>query len=72
MYIIVVWKNLNNGTYYYKKVKGTYRKYYEGYINHYNHRIILIIKDIDFYIPKVPKKKMVLKKLISFLQKLEK
>lgn len=71
---IIVWHNLNKNTYYYKIVKCSYINYYVGYKNQYDHEIILII-DIyneftQFY--KMPLKKRVIKKLISFLHKLDK
>lgn len=40
MYII--WLKPNN-QYYYRLVKGTYKNYYVGYKNQYDHEIILII-----------------------------
>lgn len=67
---IIVWHNLNKNTYYYKIIKGTYKKYSVGYINQYNHEVILIIDNIYTEIYKVSKRKKVLTKLISFLQKI--
>lgn len=71
---IIIWHNLNKDTYYYRIVKGFYRNYEVGFINQYNHQIILII-DIykeftQFY--KMPWKKRVIKKAISFLHRLDK
>ena len=72
MYIVVVWHNLNKDTYYHKIIKGLYKNYYIGYINQYNHKIIDIIPNVYLKKNKVPLKKKVLKKLISFLQKINK
>ena len=72
MYIIVVWHNLSKDTYYHKIIKGFYKNYYIGYINQYNHEIIDIIPNVYLKNYKVPLRKKVLKKLISFLQKLNK
>lgn len=68
---LVVWHNLNTDNYYYKIIKGYYGDYRVGRINQYNHQIVLVIDKIYFKVPKLPVKKMVLRKLISFLQNLE-
>ncbi|MDD6224162.1 MAG: hypothetical protein PUB18_04085 [bacterium] len=70
MYKVIVWKNLNKNTYYYKIVKGTYKNYFIGYVNQYNHEVIIIIDNIYLSSYKVPIKKKVLTRAISFLQKL--
>ena len=44
MRTLVVWHNLNNDTYYYKFINTLNSKYTVGYINCYNHKIILIIE----------------------------
>lgn len=62
----VVWLNKNNNTYYYKKVKGTYKNYYVGYENQYNHEVIVIIK--EEYKTKVSWKKLFLQRFIIFLE----
>lgn len=71
---IVVWHNLNKNTYYYRIVKCSYRDYEVGFINQYNHEVILnidIYKEFtQFY--RMPLKKRVIKKAISFLHKLDK
>lgn len=74
MRLLVVWHNLNYDTYYYKTIKSYAQYYYIGYINQYNHQLILIIP-ISTIIPKslhVSPVRVVLRKFISFLQKLEK
>lgn len=72
MFWIVVWFNPNKKEYYYKIVKGYYRKYEVGEKNRYGHTIILVIdmyKDIYY---KTSYKRKVLRKFISFLQNIEK
>lgn len=72
MFLIVVWFNPNKKTYYYKIVKGYYKRYFVGYRNSYDHEVILIIplKQEIFY--KQPLLKKVLMRIISFLQNIEK
>lgn len=69
---IVIWHNLNNDSYYHKLVKGTYIDYEIGYINQYNHKVILVINQVFEYSQKTSFRKKVLTKTISFLQKLNK
>lgn len=64
----VVWLNKNNNTYYCKKVKGTYKNYYIGYENQYNHEVILIIREEDYYYKKISIRKKFYKRVISFLE----
>lgn len=70
---LIIWHNLNYDTYYYKLVKGTYKFYYVGYINQYNHKIVLIISLSDFYshYKKITYPHKALKRFISFLQNIE-
>lgn len=49
---IIVWLNRNKNEYYYKRVKGTYMKYEIGYVNQYNHEVILVINIPELYIKK--------------------
>lgn len=63
---IVVWKRPNN-TYYYRYVKGTYKKYFVGYYNQYNHEVVLIIEPT---IRKVSIKKRFKCFLIRYIKKL--
>lgn len=72
MYRVIVWHNLNKNTYYYKIIRGTYNEYRVGYINHYNHKIIVIVEDIYLHEYKVPLRKRVISRLISFLQRINK
>ena len=68
---LVVWRNLNKDTYYYKFVSGYYAPYKVGYKNQYNHEVILIIDDEDFQpvVYKVSLLKTVLRPLILLLRK---
>lgn len=69
---LIIWYNPNKNIYYWKYVYNLFNKYYVGYTNQYNHKILLIIdiyKDIYY---KVPFRKKVIRKLISFLHRLEK
>ena len=66
---IIVWHNLNKDIFYYKIVKGYYTDYKIGYKNQYNHEVILIIDDVYFETYKIPLKKRLLRKIISFLEK---
>lgn len=72
MYIIVVWHNLNKDTYYHKIIKGVYGNHYVGYVNQYNHEIIDIIPNVYFEKSKVSIKRKVLRKVIFFLQNIDK
>ena len=69
---IVVWYNKNKEDYYYKKVKGTYAKYEKGYINQYNHEVILVIDIRELYVKKRTNiKSKVVNRLIRVLKKIE-
>lgn len=76
-YRIVVFHNLTKDTYYYKKLKGFYSDYYVGYINQFNHEVILII-DIFEILEKNKKlgrkpslKTRFIDRLQSFLEKIK-
>lgn len=67
--LCVIWFNRKKDYHYYRIVKGSYKRYYIGYINQYGHEVVLIIRlKYDIYVKKTSIKKRVLKKLISFLQ----
>lgn len=69
---IIVWFNRNNKEYYFKKVKGTYIKYYVGYVNQYNHEVLLVIDIQDFYSNnKLPLKTKIIDRVIGLLNKLK-
>ena len=72
MPIIVVWFNPNKVEYYYKLVKGYYRHYEVGMNNRYGHTVILVIKLRYETFHKMPLRRKVLTKFISFLQNIEK
>lgn len=73
MRLIVVWHNLNYDTYYYKFVKGYYSNYKIDFVNKYNHRIILVIPIANLVFKyKVSPIKRVIRRLIFFLQNIEK
>ncbi len=68
----VIWKNLNNNTYYYKYVKGYYYDYKIGLMNQYNHIVVLVIDLSEFVSPKaysVSYRKKFINFLINFLKK---
>lgn len=69
---IVIWLNKNKNEYYYKKVKGTYAKYEKGFINQYNHEVILVIDIIELCIKRRKKVKTeVINRIIGLLNKLK-
>lgn len=69
---IIVWLNRNNNEYYFKKVKGTYIEYYVGYVNQYNHEVLLVINIHDLCsINKLPLKTRIIDRLIGLLNKLK-
>ena len=69
---IVVWLNKNKNNYYFKKVKGTYMTYEVGYINQYNHEVILVIDVYDLVFKKRTSiKERLINRLIDLLNKLK-
>lgn len=68
--LIVVWLNKNKNEYYFKKIKGYYCKYDVGYVNSYNHEVILVI-DISDVIYKKPVKKRLIRRIIRLLENLD-
>lgn len=67
---VIIWYNPNKNIFYHKAVKGYYRNYVIGEKNQYKHQIVDII-DLEFYEFKYSLKKRLLRKLISFLEKIE-
>ena len=67
---LVVWYNPNRKEYYYKIVQNWFNKYQVGYVNGYDHIVVLVI-DVCFKLPKKTLKSRVITRLISFLQKIE-
>lgn len=67
---IVIWYNKKKQEYYYRKVRGTYMNYEIGYINQYNHEVILVIDVNDLlYIKKPTFKTKLINRLIDLLNK---
>lgn len=69
---ITIWFNRNKNQYYYKKVKGTYMQYTVGYVNQYDHELLLVIDVTD-----LPRRKELLRNrlincFINLLYKLKK
>lgn len=65
---IVIWLK-PNGVYYYKLTNYGF-KYHVGYVNSYGHQVVLLLDVFHEFIYREKFSKMVLKKFISFLQKI--
>ena len=66
---LIIWYNPKKNIYYYKYVTGIYQDYFVGFVNQYNHVIVLILK-LNFYkSKKTPLRKRLIRKIISFLEK---
>lgn len=65
---LIVWFNPNKNEYYYKVIYNLFGKYEVGYINQYNHIVILVIDIYKELIYKMPLRKKVLSRCICFLQ----
>lgn len=68
---LIVYHNIPKNTYYYKIIYDFIDKYYVGYKNQYNHEIVLIIDNVNFYIRKEKMKKRIIKKLINYLENIK-
>lgn len=68
--LLIIWFNPKKHSYYYRYVSGFYQDYYVGYKNQYDHTIILIIELVHSY-SKTPLKKRLLRRLIVFLENIE-
>lgn len=66
---IVVWKK-PNGTYYYKMVRGYYATYEVGYVNSYDHVVVLVIDNLPYRDFRIPYKLRLKRKLIYFINKM--
>ena len=66
---IVIWKKPDD-TYYFRVIKGHYVDYKVGYINQYNHKIVLIIDSLEYRVSKIPKKERFKKKIIDYISKI--
>lgn len=67
---IYIWYNKKKNLYYYKICKGYYIYNSLGDVNQYGHELVLII-DIPYKEEREPLKKRLIKKLISFLEKMK-
>lgn len=63
-------KSNQDNPFYFKYVSGYYTNYYEGMKNQYGHEIVLII-ETQFHNHRLPLRTRLLRKIISFLEKLE-
>ena len=69
---LVVWYNPNKNCYYYKLLKFNNNDYYVGFVNQYNHIVVLIDK-IQFEYSKrltIPLKTRMKRSMISFIDKI--
>lgn len=64
MRTLIVWHNLNENSYYYRFVSSVNSSYYVGFINGYNHQIILMINSKEIQ-PIVIKKYISIRKAIA-------
>ncbi len=69
---LVIWYNRNKKVYYYRYIYDLFDRYYAGYVNQYNHVVVLTIDVYKELIRKVPFRNKVIKRFISFLHRLEK
>lgn len=69
---LIIWYNPNTKTYYHKFVRGFYCNYEVGFKNQYNHEIVLVIDKVVKRTIKLPLRNRLIKRLIRFLEKLEK
>lgn len=67
---IIVWYNPRKKQYFYKSIYDHFKRYYVGYVNQYNHEVILVIDIYKDLIEKTPLKVKVINRLIRFLQKI--
>lgn len=68
---LVVWYNPHKQSYYYRLLKSNLSEYRLGFVNQYDHIVVLIDK-IEFFYSKrlsVPVKTRIKKSMISFLEK---
>lgn len=69
---IIVWYNPRYKQFYYKSIYDYFDKYYVGYVNQYNHEVILVIDIYKDLIKKTSLKTKVIRRTIRFLQKFDK
>lgn len=66
-YMLLIYHNPKNNSYYYRKKLNLYTEYEIGYVNGYGHEIVLII-DLG-PTEKIPFRRKIINRLIAFLQK---
>lgn len=66
---IVIWRRKDN-TYYFRVIKGHYIDYKIGYVNQYDHEIVLIIDNLEYRVSKIPRKERIKNKVIDYIKKL--
>lgn len=64
MRTLIVWRNLNDNSYYYRFVSIVNSSYVIGYVNGYNHQIILMINSQEIQ-PIIIKKYISIRKAIA-------
>lgn len=69
---LIIWHNEQKGVYYHRLINGSYsdQDYSVGSTNSYGHVIVHRVDDFDYYRKKIPIKKRIVNKSISFLKKL--
>lgn len=68
---LCVWYNMNNNTFYYKFIRYHNEDYYVGFVNQYNHQLIIYDR-VSFYVERVSLSyytRKELRRLISLLEK---
>lgn len=70
-FAIIVWQK-QDGSYYYRKIKGWYKNYPIGFINSYGHTVILVINldDLVYFRQKSLKTRLI-SKIIRVLEKIK-
>lgn len=65
---IVIWRK-GDSTMYYRVVKETYKKYFEGMTNQYGHTVLYVIPNLYPLYRKLPFFKRIKRRFIRFLSK---
>jgi len=67
---LIIWHNDSKDFYYHRLVNGSYDFDYKvGNKNQYGHTIVHIVDNFDYYKKRVPIKKQIIGKTISFLSR---
>ena len=69
-HLLVLWLKPKDNTYYLRLISGYSNSYYVGKINQYGHKIVYVEK-LVYENYKLPLRHRLLRKLISFLEKIE-